>query len=135
MCAVLSGMPTHSSAIPLSLSVLSAERTATSVFWTALCFLLHVARLEVEEKVCLHSPVDRGGNGNTPCVRPVKRQFPRDTPLSSTALCYAFIIGHTNTQSHFQQIHTAIQLCSVDPNLLDLFVKLPLSQALTPQFL
>ncbi len=64
----------------------------------------------------LHSPLDRGGNGNTPCARPVKRQFPWDTPPLSTALCYAFIIGHTHshTQSHFQQIHTVIKLRSWD---------------------
>ncbi len=64
----------------------------------------------------IHSPVDREGNGNTSCVLPVKRQFPRATPLLCTSLCYAFIIGHTHNH--------------ISCNLSDLFVELPLSQAL-----
>lgn len=75
----------------------------------------------------LHLPVDRGGNGNPPCVRPVKRQFPTETPLLCTALCYAFIMVHTHT--HFQQIHTVIKLCILDPKLSDLFLKPLSSQA------
>lgn len=65
----------------------------------------------------LHSPVDRGGNGNTPCMRPVKRQFPRDTPLLRTAHCYAFLIRHTNThtQSGFQQSFKCIRQTALEP--------------------
>lgn len=60
----------------------------------------------------LHSPVDRGGNGNTPCMRPVKRQFPRDTPLLRTAHCYAFPIRHTHTHTHTVRLPAIFQMYS-----------------------
>ena len=101
----------------------------------ALILYLHLRRMPRRIRVFgrpssrrlrLHSPVDRGGNGNTPCIRPVKRQFPRDTPLLRTAHCYAFLIRDTHTHTH---THTHSQASS---NLSNVFIKLPLSQALNP---
>lgn len=84
--------------------------------------------VEVEDKVCekqalsilISLPVDRSGNRNTPCMQLVKRQFPWDTPPFCTEQKVVLLYYWTHTHTHVYR------------SLSDLRVKLPLSQALTP---
>lgn len=106
------------------------KRAATSALPTSLCFHLHAARLEVQEKVWqaemihLYLPADGGGNRNTPCMWPVKRQFPRDTPQIPSFVVLS--LSDTHTLSHLQRSFRLICLTVLEPGTCSRMLQIPL---------